>query len=239
MTPTNPASTQTAVITGASKGLGYQLARTLADRGWRLVVDARTPAALAAAARPLGADVTALAGDVTDPAHRAAIREAVRDAGRLDLLVNNASTLGVSPMPPLAQADPDTLRLIYDTNVIAPLALTRELLPYLRDSAGTVINLSSDAATEPYEGWGGYGPSKAALDHATAILGQEEPTLRAYSFDPGNMRTDLHQAAFPDEDISDRPLPDTVVPALLRLLDARPAGHRFTVADLAEHSGAA
>lgn len=239
MTSTNPASTPTAVITGASKGLGYELAETLAGRGWHLVIDARTPEPLDAAVRRFGAGVTAIAGDVTDPAHRAAIRDAVRSIGRLDLLVNNASTIGTSPMPTIADAEPETLRLVYETNVIAPLSLTRELLPYLRETGGSVVNISSDAATEPYEGWGGYGPSKAALDHATAILGQEEPAVRAYSFDPGDMRTDLHQAAFPDDDISDRPLPATVVPALLRLVGDRPAGRRFTVTDLAETSGAA
>lgn len=239
MTPTNRANTPTAVITGASKGLGYALARALAGDGWHLVVDARTAGELAAAVRPLGSGVTAIAGDVTDPSHRARIREAVDSAGRLDLLVNNASTLGASPMPSLAEADPVTLRRVYETNVIAPLSLIRELLPYLRAAGGTVIDVSSDAAVEPYEGWGGYGPSKAALDHATAILAAEEPAIAAYAFDPGDMRTDLHQAAFPDDDISDRPLPATVVPAVLRLIAARPAGHRFTAESLAEPRGAA
>lgn len=239
MTSQNTAAKPTAVVTGASQGLGYELSRALAERGWRLVVDARTPEALSRAARRFGPDATAVAGDVSDPAHRAAIRDAVGRAGRLDLLVNNASTIGTSPMPRLADAETSTLRQIYETNVIAPLALTRALLPYLLDARGTVVNISSDAAVEPYEGWGGYGPSKAALDHATAILAQEQPTVAAYSFDPGDMRTALHQAAFPDEDISDRPPPASVVPALLRLVETRPDGRRLTVADLTEPQGVA
>ena len=239
MTSPKTSAAPTAVVTGASQGLGYELSRALAERGWHLVVDARTPDAIHSAAERFGPGATAIAGDVTDPAHRTAIRDAVRSAGRLDLLVNNASTIGVSPMPRLAEADPSTLRQIYETNVIAPLALTRALLPYLLDARGTVVNISSDAAVETYEGWGGYGPSKSALDHATAILAEEQPTIAAYAFDPGDMRTALHQAAFPDEDISDRPLPESVVPALLRLVETRPTGRRLGVTDLAEPQGAA
>ena len=230
---------QTALVTGASKGLGYALASALVNRGWHVIVDARTPAALDEAARSWGSAATAIPGDVAEPRHRRSLREAVRTAGRLDLLVNNASTIGGSPMPSLADIDVETLRTIYETNVIAPLSLTRALLPYLSDSNGIVVNVSSDAAVEPYAGWGGYGPAKAALDHATAIFAQEQPDIAAYAFDPGDMRTALHQAAFPDDDISDRPEPATVVPALLRLIDERPDALRVRVSDLAESRGAA
>ena len=229
----------TALVTGASQGLGYALASALVDRGWRVIVDARTSARLDEATEFWGAAATAVPGDIAEPGHRRSLREAVRSVGRLDLLVNNASTLGTSPMPALADIDVDTLRAIYDTNVIAPLSLTRALLPYLVESNGVVVNISSDAAVEPYEGWGGYGPSKAALDHATAILAEEQPQISAYAFDPGDMRTALHQAAFPDDDISDRPEPATVVPALLRLIDERPAARRLSAADLADSRGAA
>ena len=229
----------TALVTGASQGLGYELASALVARGWHVIVDARTPGPLADAAAQLGERATAVAGDITEPAHRRRLIDAVRNAGRLDLLVNNASTIGASPMPPLADIDVATLRSVYDTNVIAPLALVRATLPYLVDVGGAVINISSDAAVEPYEGWGGYGPSKAALDHATAILAAERPGIGAYAFDPGDMRTALHQAAFPDEDISDRPEASTVVPAILRIIDERPASGRLTVADLVESEGAA
>lgn len=233
------ATQQTALVTGASQGLGYALASALVSRGWRVIVDARTSTALDQAAGHWGSAATAIPGDVAEPRHRRSLREAVRTAGRLDLLVNNASTIGESPMPAIADLDVATLRTIYDTNVIAPLSLTRTLLPYLADSNGVVINVSSDAAVEPYAGWGGYGPSKAALDHATAILAQEQPDITAYAFDPGDMRTALHQAAFPDEDISDRPEAATAVPALLRLIDERPDTVRVRASDLAESRGAA
>ncbi|UPK74352.1 SDR family oxidoreductase [Nocardioidaceae bacterium SCSIO 66511] len=234
---TNPQ--HTALVTGASQGLGYELASALVARGWHVIVDARTPARLNEAAAQLGSRTTAIAGDVNEPAHRRRLVDAVRDAGRLDLLVNNASTIGASPMPALADIDVATLRQVYDTNVIAPLSLIRATLPYLTETQGIVVNISSDAAVEPYEGWGGYGPSKAALDHATAILARERPEIRAYAFDPGDMRTALHQAAFPDDDISDRPEPATVVPAVLHLVDDRPPSGRVTAADLADRVGAA
>jgi NAD(P)-dependent dehydrogenase (short-subunit alcohol dehydrogenase family) len=221
-------SQPTAVVTGASRGLGRALARALADRGWRLVVDARTPGRLADELP--GAVV--LAGDVTDPAHRAAIARAVDDAGRLDLIVNNASDLGPSPLPSLASYPLDALRRVYETDVLAPLALTQILLPRLRAARGVVLNVSSDAAVEAYPFWGGYGSAKAALDHLSAVLAVEEPELLAYAVDPGDMRTDMHQAAFPGEDISDRPEPESVVPALLRLLDVRPASGRYRAAQL-------
>jgi NAD(P)-dependent dehydrogenase (short-subunit alcohol dehydrogenase family) len=166
-------------------------------------------------------------GDVADAAHRAELARTVADFGRLDLLVNNASTLGETPLPRLATADPAEFDHAWQVNVLAPLGLIQLLLPVLRRSAGTVLNVSSDAAVADYEGWGIYGATKAALDHLTRTLAAEEPGLRWYSFDPGDMRTEMHQAAFPGEDISDRPEPASVVPRLLRLLDSKPASGRY------------
>jgi NAD(P)-dependent dehydrogenase (short-subunit alcohol dehydrogenase family) len=208
---------KTALITGASKGLGLALARALDADGWRLVLDARDADTLAAHAPP---SAHVVPGDVADPAHRAALHEAVH--GPLDLLVNNASELG--PMARLADYPLVALRHALEVNVLAPLALMQLLEP------ATVVNVSSDAAVEAYETWGGYGTTKAALDHLTAVYAQEHPHLRVLSFDPGDMRTDMHQAAFPGEDISDRPLPETVVPAFLRLLEQRSG--RYRAADL-------
>jgi len=226
-----------ALITGASKGLGRALTYALAERGWTLVVDARGRDELRSAARGL-ANVTAIAGDVTDPDHRSKLAQAAAprggdQRGRLDLLVNNASTLGVSPLPQLADYPLGDLRTVFETNVIAPLALIQLLAEPLTEAGGTIVNVSSDAAVEAYPGWGGYGSAKAALDQLTAVLGAEEPRLRCYAFDPGDMRTEMHQLAFPGEDISDRPEPNTVVPALLRLLDTRPPSGRYRAADLA------
>jgi len=221
-------SQPTAVVTGASKGLGRALATALAARGWQLVLDARDPADLATALP----GATVLAGDVSDPAHRADLAAAVRAHGRLDLLINNASDLGPSPLPALAAYPLDALRRVFETDVLAPVALAQALLPMLRSARGTVVNVSSDAAVEAYPYWGGYGAAKAALDHVTAVLATEEPELAVYAVDPGDMRTDMHQAAFPGEDISDRPLPDAVVPAFLHLLDTRPASGRYRAAEL-------
>lgn len=216
-----------ALITGGSKGLGRALARALADREWSVVVDARGEGGLRAAVGGLDA-VQAVSGDVTDPGHRAALAGAVAGrGGRLDLLVNNASHLGPSPQPVLAGYPMDELRRVYDVNVFAPLALTQAVLPALRAAHGVVVNVSSDAAVENYPGWAGYGSAKAALDQITAILGVEEPTLRVYAFDPGDMRTEMHQRAFPGQDISDRPEPESVVPCLLRLIEERPASGRY------------
>ena len=232
-----------AVITGASRGFGRALAHQLTTQGWELVVDARHPADLNAAfPRARATNVTSIPGDVTDPLHRAVVTNAVGDRP-LDLLVNNASHLGPSPQPELAAYPIDELRRVYETNVVAPLALTQLLLPALhRSSPATIVNVTSDASVEPYAGWGGYGSSKAALDHLTAILAAEQlplrRDLRVYAFDPGDMRTDMHQAAFPDEDISDRPDPETVVPALLRLLETRPPSGRVRAADLHTPAGA-
>ena len=221
-----------ALITGASRGLGRATARALAGRGWTLVADARREEDLARAVRGLPG-VAAVPGDVTDPEHRARLAAEVSRAGRLDLLVNNASRLGPSPQPLLREYPLAELSRVYDTNVVAPLALFQLLARPLTAAAGTVVNISSDAAVEQYSGWGGYGSSKAALDQLTAIMAAEEPSLHCYAFDPGDMRTDMHQQAFPGEDISDRPEPDTVVPALLRLLDERPPSGRYRASDLA------
>jgi NAD(P)-dependent dehydrogenase (short-subunit alcohol dehydrogenase family) len=221
-----------ALITGASRGLGRAAAHALARRGWSLIVDARRADDLAGAMRGL-ADVVTVPGDVTDPGHRAALAAAVGRAGGLDLLVNNASRLGPSPQPLLRDYPLDELGRVYDTNVIAPLALIQLLTAPLAAAAGVIVNVSSDAAVEAYPGWGGYGSAKAALDQLTAVLAAEEPSLRCYAFDPGDMRTDMHQQAFPGEDISDRPEPETVIPALLRLLDERPPSGRYRASDLA------
>jgi NAD(P)-dependent dehydrogenase (short-subunit alcohol dehydrogenase family) len=219
----------TALITGASRGLGRATAQALARRGWTLIVDARRAADLTGAMRGL-ADVIAVPGDVTDPAHRARLAEAA--GGRLDVLVNNASRLGPSPQPPLASYPLDEFGRVYDTNVFAPLALIQLLAAPLTAAAGAIVNVSSDAATEAYPGWGGYGSAKAALDQITAVLAAEQPALRCYAFDPGDMRTDMHQQAFPGEDISDRQEPEAVVPALLRLLDERRPSGRYRASDL-------
>jgi len=220
-----------ALITGASRGLGLATARALAGRGWSLVVDARHEAGLAEAVRGLPR-VTPVAGDVTNAGHRSALAAAVGAAGRLDVLVNNASSLGPSPLPHLRGYDPGALRHVYETNVLGPLALIQLLAVPLAQANGTIFNVSSDAAVEAYEGWGGYGSSKAALDQLTAVLAAEEPGLRCYAFDPGDMRTQMHQLAYPGEDISDRPEPESVVPAILRLIDERPASGRYRAADL-------
>jgi NAD(P)-dependent dehydrogenase (short-subunit alcohol dehydrogenase family) len=225
-----------ALITGGSAGLGLALAEALVDRDWSLVIDARGRRALQAAAERLGPAVIAIPGDVTDPAHRRELADAVARAERLDLLVNNASGLGPSPLPRLADYPLADLEAVYRVNLLAPLALIQLTLPLLRAAGGTIVNVSSDAAVEPYAGWGGYGSSKAALDQLTAVLAVELAadlqSLRVYGFDPGDLRTALHQLAFPGEDISDRPEPGTVVPALLKLIDERPPSARYRAGDL-------
>jgi NAD(P)-dependent dehydrogenase (short-subunit alcohol dehydrogenase family) len=223
----------TAVITGASMGLGRATAHALAGRGWSLVVDARRSSRLTGAMRGL-TGVTELPGDITDPAHRVQLAAEVHRLGRLDLLVNNASRLGPSPQPELQNYPLDELSRVYAANVFAPLALIQLLAGPLATAAGTIVNVSSDAATEAYPGWGGYGSAKAALDQLTAILAAEQPALRCYAFDPGDMRTDLHQQAFPGEDISDRPEPEVAAAALLRLITGRPPSGRYRAADLGE-----
>jgi NAD(P)-dependent dehydrogenase (short-subunit alcohol dehydrogenase family) len=223
-----------AIVTGASRGLGFALARSLSTDGWDLVIDARDPAALGAAAEQLASVgvVRAVPGDVADPCHRADLVAAATELGGIDLLVNNASVLGPSPQPRLADYPLDVLAHVYAVNTLAPLALAQLALPQLRDRSGTIVNITSDAAVEPYEGWGGYGSSKAALEQVGNVLAAEEPIVHLYTFDPGDMRTQMHQDAFPGEDISDRPEPATVVPALRRLLHDRPASGRYRGADL-------
>jgi NAD(P)-dependent dehydrogenase (short-subunit alcohol dehydrogenase family) len=223
-----------ALVTGASQGLGRALADALADRGWTLVIDARRADRLDPAAADLATRTTVVSvpGDVTDAVHRDELVAAVRRFGRLDLLVNNASTLGASPLPALSTIDLDVLRRIYDVNVVAPLALTQPLLELLAASGGTVVNVTSDAAVEAYPAWGGYGSSKAALEHLSSVLAVEHPNVRVLVVDPGDMRTEMHQDAFPGEDISDRPPPEAVVPALVELVDGDRPGGRYRVPEL-------
>jgi NAD(P)-dependent dehydrogenase (short-subunit alcohol dehydrogenase family) len=217
-----------ALITGASRGLGRALAQGLAAAGYQLITDARDAGALAAAMA--GLDASVIAGDITDPAHRAALAQAA--AGGLDLLVNNAGTLGAAPLPALADYPLDALRDAFEANVIAPLALTQLLLPALRTRGGAVLNVTSDAAVEPYAGWGGYGATKAALEQASAVLAAEEPSIRVWWADPGDLRTDMHQAAFPGEDISDRPEPEAVVPGFVKLITQRLPSGRYQIGEL-------
>jgi NAD(P)-dependent dehydrogenase (short-subunit alcohol dehydrogenase family) len=230
--------TRTAVITGASRGLGLALATELAAAGWNLVLDARGAAALAIAGERLAGTgsgrVIALPGDVADAGHRTELVDAAAGISPdgLDLLVNNASLLGPSPLPRLADHPLDALAALYQVNVLAPLALLQQALPLLLAGSGRVLNISSDAAVEAYPGWGGYGSSKAALDQLTAVLAVELPQLRIHAVDPGDMNTAMHAAAFPGEDISDRPSPESVLPALLRLITTDLPSGRYRAADL-------
>jgi NAD(P)-dependent dehydrogenase (short-subunit alcohol dehydrogenase family) len=258
-----------AIVTGGSRGLGEALAGALAERGWSVVVDARSGAELEEAVERLRAraaratraggtgrargasqagapdhaeaagSIVGIAGDVTDAAHRRALVAAAEAAGGIDLLVNNASTLGATPLPGLGSYPLDVLREVYEVNTIAPLALVQAALPLLRRSQNPrVLNVTSDAAADAYEGWGGYGSSKAALEHVGSVVAVEEPWLRVWTVDPGDMRTRMHQDAFPGEDISDRPLPESVVPALIALIDGdRPPG-RYRAGDLVPASAA-
>lgn len=229
---------RTALITGASRGLGLALARRLAEDGWSLIVDARGERDLETARAELAelTRVTAIAGSVTDPDHRLALAEAAREAGGLNALVNNASILGPSPQPALLDYPLDTLEGVYKTNVIAPLALVQAVREELETGA-RVVNVTSDAAVEPYEGWGGYGSSKAALEQVSNILAAENPNWRVYAVDPGDMRTRMHQEAFPEEDISDRPLPDESVPGLVEILTGDLPGGRYGARDLTVSGG--
>jgi NAD(P)-dependent dehydrogenase (short-subunit alcohol dehydrogenase family) len=222
-----------AVITGAAQGLGLALATELAHAGWSIVGDARHADHLRIAINGLpGGPHTAVAGDVTDSWHRGALAAAATELGGADLLVNNASTLGASPLPRLADLEPTTYAHILDVNVIAPIALASLLLPQLRERSGRILNITSDASIEAYETWGGYGSSKAALDHATRVLAEEEPSLRVYAVDPGDLCTAMHQAAFPGEDISDRPEPATVAPRLMTLVTGELPSGRHRAADI-------
>ncbi len=228
----------TAIVTGASTGLGAALAHGLAAAGWSLVIDARGEAPLSAAAaaidrvRAPGSSVMAVAGDVTDHSHRERLVLEAARLGPLELLVNNASTLGPSPLPPLTRYPLAALRGVVETNLLAPLGLIQAARPHLdRATRPRVLNITSDASVEAYPGWGGYGASKAALDHLSAVLAAEQPKWHVWSVDPGDLRTNMHQEAFPGEDISDRPEPITVVPALLALIESdRPSG-RVRLAD--------
>ena len=224
---------KTAIITGASHGLGLELARALAERGWRLVIDARSAPALEAARAELAAitDVVAIAGDVADAQHRARLVDAA--GGGLELLVNNASTLGASPLPALADYPLATLERVFAVNAIAPLALIRLALAYLPEG-GRIVNVTSDAAVEAYEGWGGYGASKAALEQLSGVLAAERPDLRVYAVDPGDMNTRMHQDAYPGEDISDRPPPGDRIPGLLALVEGDLPSGRYRAEELAQ-----
>jgi NAD(P)-dependent dehydrogenase (short-subunit alcohol dehydrogenase family) len=220
-----------AIITGASRGLGLALARELAANDWALVLDARGADQLQRVARELGqlTEVAALPGDIRDENHRRALVDAAGET--IDALVNNASLLGRSPQPSLARYPLAELQSVYAANVFAPLALTQLALPRIADG-GAIVNVTSDAAIEPYEGWGGYGSSKAALEQLTAILAAEQPSLRVYAVDPGDMRTQMHQQAFPGEDISDRPEPEESVPGLVELIAGTLPSGRYKARDV-------
>jgi NAD(P)-dependent dehydrogenase (short-subunit alcohol dehydrogenase family) len=222
---TGSASTRkVAVVTGASQGLGRALAEALAELGWALVVDARRPARLDAAVAYLATRTTVIGvvGDVADPDHRAALARAARELGPVALVVNNASTLGASPLPRLDAIDAELMRRVFEVNTIAPIELVQALG---LDAGAVVVNITSDAAVEAYEGWGAYGASKAALEHASRVLAEERPDLRVLVVDPGDMRTEMHQDAFPGEDISDRPEPRVSVPGIVALISGdQPSG---------------
>jgi len=222
-----------AIVTGASRGLGRALATGLAQDGWRLVIDGRERDTLAVARQGMSGHVVALAGDITEASHRDALVAAAADLGGVDLLINNAGTLGPSPLPPLGVYPLGGLREVFEINVLAPLALTQVALPALRAAGGSVVLVTSDAAVEPYPGWGGYGSAKAALEQAGRVLAVEEPAVRFWSVDPGDLRTRMHQEAFPGQDISDRPLPESVVPAFRHLLRQRPSSGRVRLSELA------
>jgi NAD(P)-dependent dehydrogenase (short-subunit alcohol dehydrogenase family) len=227
-----------ALITGASRGLGLALARQLAEKGWGLVIDARGKKVLEHVREELSkkTKVIAIPGDVTAESHRKKLLKAAQELGGLDALVNNASLLGPSPQPPLLQYPLDVLEKVYRANVIAPLAIIQTLQPTLRMDA-CILNVTSDAGVEAYGGWGGYGSSKAALEHLSHILAEENPSLRVYWVDPGDMRTQMQQEAFPDEDISDRPLPEESVPGLIALLEGQLPSGRYRARELMESIG--
>lgn len=227
---------QTALITGASKGFGLAIAEALAQRGWKLIINARNAEHLLKAQRNLEqyTEVVAISGDVRDEIHLLQFAEKLEQLNwTLDLVINNASTLGVAPQPMLLDYPIDAIHQIFHTNVIAPLSLLQKVETFLKPEA-KILNISSDAAVNAYENWGGYGASKAALDHLSAIMGKENPQLTIYAFDPGDMRTEMHQAAFPGEDISDRPLPEEVaVPSALQLIQEPYESGRYEAGKIA------
>lgn len=229
------ATSRTALITGASRGLGLALARALARQGWTLIIDARGAEALEAARAELARQtiVMAIPGDVADAVHRQALASAAFQVGGLDAVVNNASFLGPSPQPALLDYPLDVLEQVYRTNVVAPLALLQAARDALEPDA-RIVNITSDAGVESYEGWGGYGSSKAALEQLSNILAAELPDHRVYWVDPGDMRTQMHQEAFPGEDISDRPLPEVSVPGLVALLTGELPSGRYKAREVAQ-----
>ncbi len=226
---------KTALITGASKGLGYSFAENLADKGWNLLINARNAKQLLSVKNHLTqfTEVIAISGDVRDEIHLLQLAEALKtNHWQLDLVVNNASALGISPMPVLLDHAIEDLHLIFHTNMIAPISILQKMKPYLKTNA-IIINISSDAGAKAYENWGAYGGSKAGMDHMTAVLGKENPAYRFYDFDPGDMRTEMHQAAFPGQDISDRPLPsEHAVPAMIRLIENKFPNGRYTASSI-------
>lgn len=222
-----------AFVSGASRGLGLALASELARQGWSIVVDARHEDELNDAVAQLPNTVV-VPGDVTDPSHRREVARTVRNLGTLDLVVNNASLLGPSPQPNLYAYPLDVLRHVYEVNLVAPLALFQDLYPFMRNPGGVLVNITSDAAVEGYAGWGGYGSSKAALEHLSRVLAAEHPELRIYWVDPGDMNTRMQQDAFPGEDISDRPTPDASVPGILALIEGSYPSGRYQARQVAE-----
>lgn len=216
-----------AIVTGVTRGFGAAVATTLARDGWQVVGDGRGRLA-EDAPRP---SLEFVQGDMCDEAHRQDLTDAAVKAGAISLLVNNAGSLGPSPLAPLARVDASSLDALFMVNVIAPLRLMQLCMPHLAAGAA-IVNVSSDAAVEGYENWGAYGATKAALDQISVVMGVENPSLRIYAFDPGDMRTAMHQEAFPDEDISDRPEAEAVVPALLRLVDSKRPSGRYKSTEL-------
>ena len=230
----NGTGKRVAIVTGASRGLGLELTKRLVADGWHVIADARGASDLRGALAPSEDRATAVAGDVTDPAHRTRLVAMARERGQLGLLVNNASSLGTTPLPELQRYSVDDLREVYETNVFAPLALIQACLPALRASGGTIVNISSDAAVEGYSGWGGYGSSKAALEQLSRVLAEENPQVRVYWVDPGDMNTRMQQDAYPGEDVSDRPPPAASVPGIARLIAERAPSGRYHARDESE-----
>jgi len=223
--------TRMAIVTGGSRGLGRALVHRLAADGWTVVTDARRGEALDDLVAEVGGSVVAIAGDVTDPAHRGELVRTAARLGPIELLVNNASTLGETPLPTLERADLGDLRRTFEVNVIAPVALWQHAIAVVAPDA-TIVSVTSDAASEAYPTWGAYGASKSALEHASRVLAAEHPALRVLVVDPGDMRTEMHQAAFPDEDISDRPMPEASVPGLMGLINGDQPSGRYVVKQL-------